>query len=90
MKLRRSSSKKSRAVQAVGTYLKFKAIQQAFKGARKGIKSLAAYKATKAAAKKAPAPVKVLPVVAGVGAAGAAGAVVVHKRRQKEEEPVAA
>jgi hypothetical protein len=70
----RTRSKKRRAVDAVGTYLKFKAISKAAKGATKAIKSMAAYKATKGAAKKAPTPVKALPVVAGVGVAGAVGA----------------
>ena len=87
MKLRRRSTKKRRLVDAVGTYLKFKAIEKAVKGARKGVKGLAAYKATKGVAKRAPTPVKALPVVAGVGAAGAAGAVVVRKRRRADETP---
>ena len=76
MRLRRQS-KKSRAVDALGTYLKFKAISKGVKVARDGIASFAAYKA----AKKAPTAVKALPVVAGVGAAGA---VVARKRRQSE------
>jgi len=54
---------------------------------RKSAKGLAAYKATKTAAKKAPAPVKALPVVAGVGAAGAAGAVAARRKRQQHKEP---
>ena len=73
----RHKSKKSRAAEALGTYLKFKAISQGVKVARKGIAGFAAYKA----AKKAPTAVKALPVVAGVGAAGA---VVARKRRQSE------
>ena len=41
MKLRRSSkSKKRRALEAVGTYLKFKAISKAVKGAPKAVKAL--------------------------------------------------
>ena len=79
----RHRSKKRRALDAVGTYLKFKAISKAMKGARKSVKGFAAYKATKGVAKKAPAPVKALPVVAGVGAAGAVAA---RKRRQRETE----
>ena len=58
MKLRRKS-KKRRALEAVGTYLKFKAISKAVKGAPKAVKAL--------------------PLVAGVGAAGAVAA---RKRRQ--------
>jgi hypothetical protein len=80
----RNRSKKRRALDAVGTYLKFKAISRAMKGARKTMKGLAAYKATKGVAKRAPKPVKALPVVAGVGVAGAVAA---RKRRQQEETP---
>ena len=76
----RQKSKKRRALDAVGTYLKFKAISKAVKGGRKAITGYAAYKA----AKQAPAPVKALPVVAGVGAAGAVAA---RKRRQREATP---
>jgi hypothetical protein len=83
----RHRSKKRRALDAVGTYLKFKAISKAMKGAGKTVKGLAAYKATKGVAKKAPTPVKALPVVAGVGAAGAVAA---HKRRQRDREPTPA
>ena len=62
MQLRRRS-KKRRALDAVGTYLKFKAISKAAKGARKSLKGYAAYKTTKSVAKRAPKPVKALPVV---------------------------
>jgi hypothetical protein len=67
MRLRRRS-KKSRALGAIGDYLKFKAIAKAVKGVRKGVAD-------------APKPVKALPVVAGVGAASAVAA---RKRRQSE------
>ena len=80
----RHRSKKQRALDAVGAYLKFKAISKVAKGAGKSLKGLAAYKASKGAAKKAPAPVKALPVVASVGAAGAMAA---RKRRQREATP---
>ena len=83
----RHRSKKRRALDAVGTYLKFKAISKLAKGAGKSVKGFAAYKATKGVAKKTPTPVKALPVVAGVGAAGA---VAVHKRRQRDQEPTPA
>jgi hypothetical protein len=83
---RRSKSKASRLAGAVGSYLKLKAIAKAMKGARKGIKGMAAYKATTTVAKKAPTPVKALPVVAGVSAAGAVAA---RRRRQKEPAAVA-
>ena len=78
----RHRSKKRRALDALGTYLKFKAISKAARGATKTLKGMAAYKATKGAATKAPAPVKALPVVAGVGVAGAMAA---RKRRQAED-----
>jgi hypothetical protein len=65
MRLRRQS-KKRRLVDAAGTYLKFKAISKAIKAARHGIAG-------------APKAVKALPLVAGVGAAGAVAA---RKRRQ--------
>jgi hypothetical protein len=60
MRLRRKS-KKRRALDAVGTYLKFKAIAKV--------------------AKRAPTAAKALPLVAGVGAAGAVAA---RKRRQSQ------
>jgi hypothetical protein len=83
----RRRSKKRRALGAVGTYLKFKAISKAAKGATKAVKGMAAYKATRGAAKKAPRPVKALPVVAGVGVAGAVAA---RKRRQHDGAPESA
>jgi hypothetical protein len=85
MRIRRRTSKRSRVASALTTYLKFKAIAKLTKGARKTVVSWGAYKA----AKQAPTPVKALPVVAGLGVAGAAVAV---KRRSSGEpaEPVAA
>jgi hypothetical protein len=83
MRLRRRS-KKSRIAGAVVSYLKLKAMAKAMKAARKSVKGLAAYKATKTVAKKAPAPVKALPVVAGVGAAGAVAA---RRKRASAKEP---
>jgi hypothetical protein len=83
----RTKSKKRRALDAVGTYLKFKAISKSAKGATKAVRGWAAYKATKGAAKKAPTPVKALPVVAGVGVAGAVAA---RKRRRHDDGPVPA
>jgi len=82
----RHRSKKRRALDAVGTYLKFKAISKAARGAGKAAKGFAAYKATKGVAKKAPTPVKALPVVAGVGVAGAVAA----RKRRQDKEPAAA
>jgi hypothetical protein len=85
MRLRRKSkSRKRRIAEAAGTYLKFKAISKFAKGARKTITGLAAYKTAKGAVSHAPAPVKALPVVAGVGAAGAVAA------RKRRREPTAA
>jgi hypothetical protein len=83
----RHRSKKRRAVDAVGTYLKFKAIRKATKGAAKALQGTALYRATRGATKKAPKPVKALPVVASVGVAGAVGA---RKRRQHDETPAGA
>ena len=83
----RRRSKKRRALGAVGTYLKFKAIRKAAKGVTKAVKGMAAYKATRGAARKAPKPVKALPVVAGVGVAGAVAA---RKRRHHDGEPESA
>ena len=62
----RPRSKRRRAVDAVGTYLTFKAISKAAKTVRRWI--------AKRFAKPTPMPVKVLPVVAGVGVAGAVAA----------------
>jgi hypothetical protein len=80
MRLRRQKSKKSRVVNAVGTYLKVKAATKLVKTVRKSVKGWAAYKV----AKQAPKPVKALPVVAGVGVAGAVAA---RKRRHSEPTP---
>jgi hypothetical protein len=63
MRLRRKS-KKRRAAEAVGTYLKFKAISKLVK--------------------RTPTAVKALPLVAGVGAAGAVAA---RKRRSSAPTP---
>ena len=53
------------------------------KGARKTITGWAAFKTAKGAVSDAPAPVKALPVVAGVGVAGAIAA----KKRRGEPTP---
>jgi hypothetical protein len=63
MRVRRKS-KKRRALEAVGTYVKFKAISKFVK--------------------RAPKPVKALPLVAGVGAAGAVAA---RKKRSSTPTP---
>jgi hypothetical protein len=59
MRLQRQT-KKRRLVDAVATYLKLKAIAKAVKAARKAVAG-------------APKAVKALPLLAGVGAAGAVG-----------------
>jgi hypothetical protein len=61
---RKSKSKKRRAAEAFGTYLKFKAISKLVK--------------------RAPTAVKALPLVAGVGAAGAVAA---RKKRSSSPTP---
>jgi hypothetical protein len=72
----RHRSKKRRAVDAVGTYLKFKAMAKAAKAVRRMV--------ARRSARKASMPVKVLPVVAGVGVAGAVAA---RKRRHHDGTP---
>jgi hypothetical protein len=79
MRLRRQTKKRNRALDLLGTYLKFKAVATAAKTARKGVAGFAAYKA----AKRAPTAVKPLPVVAGVGAAGVVAA---RKRRRSSSD----
>jgi hypothetical protein len=61
---RRRKSRAARAVDLLGTYLKFKAATKAAKGARKAAKGTAAYQM----AKRTPI-VKRLPLVAGAGVA---------------------
>jgi hypothetical protein len=65
MRLRQRKSKKRRAAEAVGTYLKFKAISKLVR--------------------RAPTAVKALPLVAGVGAAGAVAA-----RKKRNSAPTTA
>jgi hypothetical protein len=73
----RHRSRKSQVADAVATYLKYKALVELARTARKSVKGWAAYKTVK----RAPTTVKALPVVAGLGAAGAAGVVVARKKR---------
>jgi len=82
MRIRRRTSKRSRVASALVTYLKFKAIAKLMKGARKTVVGLGAYKA----AKQAPTPVKAIPVVAGLGVAGAT----VARKRRTPSDPAAA
>jgi hypothetical protein len=65
MKLRRSKSKKAQAVDALGTYLKFKAAGKAAKGAKKAAKGTAVYQV----AKRTPLVKRVPLIVAGTAAA---------------------
>jgi hypothetical protein len=65
MTLRRSKSKKARAADALGTYLKFKAAGKAAKGARKAAKGTAAYQV----AKRTPVVKRVPLILAGAAAA---------------------
>jgi hypothetical protein len=65
MKLRRSKSKKAQAVDALGTYLKFKAAGKAAKGAKKAAKGTAVYQV----AKRTPVVKRVPLIIAGAGAA---------------------
>jgi hypothetical protein len=65
MKLRRNKSKKAQAVDALGTYLKFKAAGKAAKGAKKAAKGTAVYQV----AKRTPVVKRVPLIIAGAGAA---------------------
>jgi hypothetical protein len=80
MTLRRNRSKKARAADALGTYLKFKAAGKAAKGAKKAAKGTAAYQV----AKRTPI-VKRVPLVL----AGAAAAVFVALKVRGGSEPAA-
>ena len=73
MRLRRKSKKRKIA----------DSITKFAKNARKTITGLAAFKTAKSAVSDAPAPVKALPVVAGVGVAGAVAA----RKRRSEPTP---
>ena len=77
MRIRNRKTKKRRMAEAVGTYLKFKAITKAARAAKGFVTS----KKTRKAVKEAPTVVKAAPVVAGVGVAGAVAA---RKRRQDD------
>jgi hypothetical protein len=84
MTLRRRKSRKSQAVDVLGSYLKVKAAGKAAKGAKKAAKGTAAYQV----AKRAPRPRK-LPLIA----AGAAAAILVAikaTRRSGGSEPATA
>jgi hypothetical protein len=65
MTLRRNKSKKARAADALGTYLKVKAAGKAAKGAKKAAKGTAAYQV----AKRTPLVKRVPLVLAGAAAA---------------------
>jgi hypothetical protein len=81
MTLRRNKSKKARAADALGTYLKFKAAGKAAKGAKKAAKGTAAYQV----AKRTPVVKRVPLVLAGAAAA----AFVAMKARGGSGEPAA-
>jgi hypothetical protein len=65
MTLRRNKSKKARAADALGTYLKFKAAGKAAKGAKKAAKGTATYQV----AKRTPVIKRVPLILAGAAAA---------------------
>ena len=65
MSLRRNKSKKARAADALGTYLKVKAAGKAAKGAKKAAKGTAVYQV----AKRTPVVKRVPLIVAGAAAA---------------------
>ncbi len=64
MTLRRRKSRTAKMADALGSFLKLKAVSKAAKGAKKAAKGTAAYQA----AKRTPV-VKRLPIVAGAGIA---------------------
>jgi hypothetical protein len=81
MTLRRNKSKKARAADALGTYLKLKTAGKAAKGAKKAAKGTAAYQV----AKRTPIVKRVPLIVAGAAAA----AFVALKLRGGGGEPAA-
>jgi hypothetical protein len=81
MTLRRNKSKKARAADALGTYLKLKTAGKAAKGAKKAAKGTAAYQV----AKRTPVVKRVPLIVAGAAAA----AFVALKLRGGGGEPAA-
>jgi hypothetical protein len=82
MSLRRNKSRKARAADALGTYLKFKAAGKAAKGAKKAAKGTAAYQV----AKRTPVVKRVPLVLAGAAAA----AFVALKARSGRDQPAGA
>jgi hypothetical protein len=82
MSLRRNKSKKARAADALGTYLKFKAAGKAAKGAKKAAKGTAAYQV----AKRTPVVKRVPLILAGAAAA----AFVALKARSGRDQPAGA
>jgi hypothetical protein len=83
MTLRRRKSRKSQAVDVLGSYLKVKAAGKAAKGARKAAKGTAAYQV----AKRTPRARK-LPLI--VAAAAAAALVAVKATRRDDTSPAGA
>ncbi len=83
MRIRNRKTKKRRMAEAIGTFLKFKAITKA----AHAVKGFVTSKKTRKAVKEAPTVVKAAPVVAGVGVAGAVAA---RKRRQDDDAPAPA
>jgi hypothetical protein len=83
MTLRRRKSRKSQAVDVLGSYLKVQAARKAAKGAKKAAKGTAAYQV----AKRAPRGRKVPLIVAG---AVAAILVAVKATRRGDGEPATA
>jgi hypothetical protein len=83
MSLRRNKTKKARAADALGTYLKVKAAGKAAKGAKKAAKGTAAYQV----AKRTPVVKRVPLILAG---AAAAVFVVFKVRGGGDEQPASA
>jgi hypothetical protein len=84
----RKRSKRATAMRALRGYLKVRAVMRLAKTAKAMAKGVVTAKAARSAVKRAPSPKKALPIMAGVGAAGA-GAVLVAKKRRHEHDAMA-
>ena len=85
MTLRRRKSRKAKAADLLGTYVKFKAAGKAAKGAKKAAKGTAAYEAVK----RTPFIKRVPLIAAGATAATAAATFVALKLRSGGDEQTA-
>ena len=82
MKLTRRKSKAQQVADAVGSYLKLKAVAKTAKGAKKAAKGTAAYQV----AKRTPG-VRRLPILAGAAVAAFAAAKLLHHGHDEQAVP---